>query len=367
VSTLPDRVAELIRPEVRAISAYHVAPAQGLIKLDAMESPYPWPGELREGWLAALAEVCANRYPDPEARSLRDRLQATMDVPAGMRVLLGNGSDELIQLVLMAVARPGRVVLAPEPSFVMYRMLALATGMQFVGVPLQAPDFGLDLQGMLEALERHRPLVTFLAYPNNPTGNLFERDQVLRLLAASPGLVVVDEAYTPFADTSFLQDLHHHPNLLVMRTVSKMGLAGLRLGWLAGAPEWLAEINKLRLPYNINVLTQVSAEFALAHLGVLQEQTARIRAERDRLYRALGALPQVHAWSSRANFILFRVPAGCAPGVHAGLLERGVLIKSLHGAHPLLADCLRVTVGTPAENDRFLLALVTTLAGCGSP
>ncbi|MCP4042106.1 MAG: histidinol-phosphate transaminase [Gammaproteobacteria bacterium] len=350
-------VEQLIRPEVRELSAYHVPDAGSMVKLDAMENPYPWPGELKEEWLRALEGISANRYPDPAARNLNARIRQAMGVPDGLEVLLGNGSDELIQLILMAVARPGCVILAPEPTFVMYRILSRVLGLNFVGVPLLPDDFSLDLPAMLEALEAHRPAVVFLAYPNNPTGNLFKPEEVRTILRASRGLVVVDEAYTPFARQSFLDALLEYPNLLVMRTVSKMGLAGLRLGWLAGAPEWIGELNKLRLPYNINLLTQVSAEFAFRHREILDGQTVRICKDRRELFTELSSLDGITIWPSHANFLLFRVEGGGADETFASLREQGVLIKKLHGSHPLLDGCLRVTVGTPEENRAFLTAV----------
>lgn len=350
-----DLIARLIRPEVQALKAYHVPDSSGLIKLDAMENPYAWPAALKQEWLEVLRHVPINRYPDPSAQALRAQLQQSLVVPAGMDVLLGNGSDELIQLILMGIARPGAVVLAPTPTFVMYEMIATFVGMQFVGVPL-ANDFGLDLAAMRAAIKAHKPAVVFLAYPNNPTGNLFDEQAIETLLRESPGLVVVDEAYHAFAQQSFMDRLGRFDNLLVMRTLSKQGLAGLRLGILAGNPAWLAEFDKLRLPYNINSLTQASAGFALKHIDVLNEQAARLRAERSRLLQALAAMPGVQVWPSVANFILFR-PNQPADTVHAALRQQGVLIKNLSGVGGVLANCLRVTVGTPDENATFLAAL----------
>ncbi len=352
-----DKVAQWIRPEIRALSAYHVPDAGGFIKLDAMENPYVWPEEMVDEWLERLRGVDINRYPDPAAGALRARLAEAFAVPAGMELLLGNGSDELIQILAMAVAGPGRVVLAPEPSFVMYRMIAQFVGLDYVGVPLAADDFSLDRAAMADAIERHQPALVFLAYPNNPTGNAFDAEAMREIIAMTPGLVVVDEAYAAFADDSFLPQLADFPNLLVMRTVSKMGLAGLRLGLLAGAPAWLRELDKLRLPYNINVLTQMSAQFALAHKDVLDEQTARIRHDRGLLHDALTEIPGLTVFPSQANFILFRTPSGRADPIFQGLKEHGVLIKNLNGAGGMLTDCLRVTVGTAEENAAFLKAL----------
>jgi len=349
-----------VRPEIRALTAYHVPDPGQCIKLDAMENPYGWPDELVDAWLERLRGVPLNRYPDPTARRLRDSLRAAMEVPADMGILLGNGSDELIQMIAQTVTAPGRAILAPEPSFVMYRLIAQVTGMRFVSVPL-GDDFGLDLDAMLEAIEREQPAVVFLAYPNNPTGNLFDAAAVRRILAAASGLVIVDEAYAAFAADSFMGTLGSHSNLLVLRTLSKTGLAGLRLGLLAGPPAWLNEIDKTRLPYNIGVLNQASAEFALEHRSVLDAQTARIRADRATLFAALVALPGLQVYPSEANFILFRTPAGRADTVFAGLRERGVLIKNLNAVGGALHDCLRVTVGTPAENAAFLAALRASL------
>jgi histidinol-phosphate aminotransferase len=345
---------DLIRDDILRFAAYHVPESAGLVKLDAMENPYRLPEALRVALGQIAAEAPVNRYPDPSARALKARLRAVMGVPDGMELLLGNGSDELIQIIAMALARPGAVMLGVEPSFVMYRMIAVFCGLRYESVTLR-DDFTLDVGACLDAIARHRPAVTFIAYPNNPTGNLFDRGGVSRMIEASPGLVVVDEAYYAFADASFLPRLADYPNLLLMRTVSKLGLAGLRLGLIAGRPEWLAELDKVRLPYNINVLTQGFAERVLGEPQVLEDQAAAIRAERRRLAAALAQLPHVRVFPSSANFILFRVPR--ASEVFTALRARRVLVKNLDGAHALLADCLRVTVGTPDENDQFLQAL----------
>ncbi len=346
----------LIRPEVRALSAYRVADASGLVKLDAMENPYAWPGDLTDAWLARLHNTHLNRYPDPAATDLKQRLRETFQIPAHAELLLGNGSDELIQILITALARRDAVVMSVEPSFVMYRQIAGFLGMRYVGVPLTA-DFQLDPSATLAAIEQHRPSVLFLAYPNNPTGNVFDSAVVRDIIAATPGLVVLDEAYFAFSGKSFLGCVLDHPNLLVMRTVSKLGLAGLRLGFLVGGPDWLTELEKLRLPYNINTLTQISSEFALCNIAVLEQQARKIAADRDGLASALAALPGLTVFPSQANFILFRVPQGTADTVFQGLRARGVLIKNVSSASTALKDCLRVTVGSPAETAAFLQAL----------
>lgn len=348
----------VIRDEIRALAAYHVPDSRGLVKLDAMENPYRLPSDLRSELGQLAAEASLNRYPDPGAHRLKERLRVALGVPEGMDLLLGNGSDELIQILALGVNRPGATLLGVDPSFVMFRIIAAFAGLRYVGVPL-APDFSLDTPSLLAAVQEHGPALTFIAFPNNPTGNLFEPDAVRALIEASRGLVVVDEAYHAFAGRSFLPELHRFPNLLVMRTLSKLGLAGLRLGVLIGRPEWLVELDKLRLPYNVNVLTQRLAACVLEHTDVLERQAAAIRSERTELLAALRALPGIRAYVSDANFILFRAPS--ADEVFAGLKTRGVLIKNLNGSHPVLTDCLRVTVGTPEENSRFLDALRQSL------
>jgi histidinol-phosphate aminotransferase len=350
---------QLVRPEILRLSAYHVPDARGMVKLDAMENPYRLPAELARALGEVLAATPINRYPDPRADGLKTVLRQAFSIPAQLEILLGNGSDELIQILALALARRDATLLSVEPSFVMYRLIAEFCGLRYVGVNL-TPDFALDEAAMLEAIAVHEPALTFLAYPNNPTGNAFDRAAIERIVRASPGLVVVDEAYHAFAGgLSFLDDVTRHDNLLVMRTVSKLGLAGLRLGYLVGPPGWIAEFDKVRLPYNVNVLTQQAACFALQNAAVLEQQAALIVAERARLAQALQGLAPVRVYDSVANFLLMRVERAAA--VFEGLKRRGVLVKNLHGAHPLLADCLRVTVGTPEENALFLDALKAEL------
>ena len=347
-----------IRPEIRAIGAYHVADATGLIKLDAMENPYRLPAPLADELGRRLSDVALNRYPPADPVALKAKLARAIGLPAGLQLMLGNGSDELIHLVIQSCARPGAVVLAPWPGFVMYELSAHFDGCRFVGVPL-ASDFALDREAILKAIAEQRPAVIFLAHPNNPTGNLFDHATLEAVLAAAPGLVVLDEAYLPFAQDTWLPALPAHPNALVLRTLSKLGLAGVRLGYLCGHPAWIAEFEKVRPPYNVNVLTLAAVDLLLDHLGELDQQAARIRQERTRLLGALRTMPGVTAFDSAANFILMRVPD--ADRIFAGLKARGILIKNVSRMHALLAGCLRATVGTAEENDAFLAALEASL------
>jgi len=350
---------DIIRDEIRALRAYHVPDSAGMVKLDAMENPYRLPRELRDRIAARVADAALNRYPDPEASELKAQLRAVMQIPDGMDILLGNGSDELIETLALAAAKPGAVMLGFEPSFVMFRMIATIAGLRYVGLPLNA-DFSIDAAGAIAALAQHRPALVFIAYPNNPSGNLFDAGIIERIIEAAPGLVVIDEAYHAFAGASFMPRLAEIPNLLVMRTVSKLGLAGLRLGLVAGRAEWLQHVDKVRLPYNVNVLTQLVAAEVLRHCEVLDVQSAAIRAERARLTAELRCLRGVETYASDANFILFRVAK--ADPIFSGLKARGILIKNLNGSHALLEGCLRVTVGTPEENSQFLSALTALLA-----
>ena len=345
---------QLVRPEILALKAYHVAEAEGMVKLDAMENPYLLPPQMRAELAAELAEAQINRYPEPTGRRLREMLASTMQIPAGMQVLLGNGSDDLIQMVTFALARPGASVMYPDPTFVMYKMNAVLSGMRWIGVPTR-DDFTLDCGSFLAAVREHKPALVFIAYPNNPTGVLFDEEEVAAIIRATEGLVVLDEAYHVFAQKSFMPRLAEFPNLLVMRTVSKLGLAGLRLGYLAGRPEWIEQFNKVRQAYNVGVLAQAAALFVLGKIDVLEGQAAAIRASRAGLREALANLPGVSVFPSAANFFLTRVPD--AARTFESLKAQGVLVRSFHGAHPMLANCLRITVGTPEENRILLAAL----------
>jgi histidinol-phosphate aminotransferase len=348
----PDK---LVRPEVLAMSAYPVADAAGMVKLDAMENPYPLPEALRRQLAEVLSRVALNRYPEPNPRKLRELIRRKMRVPAEMEILLGNGSDDLIQILALALARPGATMMYPSPTFVMYSMNAAFSRLRAVPVALRE-DFSFDADAFIARMREEQPALVFLAYPNNPTGVLYPEADVVRVIETAPGVVVVDEAYHVFAGKTFMAALARYPNLLVLRTVSKLGLAGIRLGYLAGRPEWIAELNKVRQVYNVNVLTEAAATFMLEHLEVLEAQAAEIRAERAKLQAGLSALRGLTVFPSAANFFLVRVPD--APGTYEALVRQGVLVRNLH---PGLVNCLRVTVGTPDENRILLNALKEAL------
>ncbi len=361
MTSLADRLRTTIRQDVASMHGYAIQPSAGLVKLDAMENPFRLPPELQRELGERLGRVAINRYPAQCAADVVAALTKFVDLPAGCKLMLGNGSDELIDMLSVACNVPGATILAPLPGFVMYEMSAKLRGLRFVGVPLTA-DFELDEAAMLAAIERHRPALTYIAYPNNPTANLFDERIVERIVAAvgaQNGLVVFDEAYQPFSSRSWMPKLAQHDHVLVMRTLSKFGLAGVRLGYLCGAAALIDEVEKVRPPYNVSALNAEAALFALQHADEYARQAAVLREERGRLQRALATLPGVHAFPSEANMILVRVPDG--KRAFDGMKARGVLVKHIAGLHPLLANCLRLTVGTPEENDQMIRALKESL------
>ena len=338
-----------LRADIKNINAYHVPAANDMIKLDAMESPFSLPDELVGQYLAYLADADLNRYPNPSADELQQALRKLMDIPNEFGVLLGNGSDELIQLLALACDAED-TILSVEPSFVMYDMIAKFTRLNYQGV-LLTNDFELDIEAMLAAIEQHKPKLIFIAYPNNPTGNTFERKAIEAIISASDAMVVLDEAYYAYSEDSFLLDINKYPNLVLLRTVSKIGFAGLRLGLLIGAQQTTEQLDKLRLPYNINTLTQVSANFLLQEQDEINNNAKIIIAERQSLSEALKAISGLVVYPSQANFILFKAPQ--ANTLFENLKENGVLIKNLSAA-PNLENCLRVTVGSAEQNQVFI-------------
>jgi histidinol-phosphate aminotransferase len=356
MSGLGDRIARTIRQDVTSSAGYAIQPSAGMVKLDAMENPFALPSALKRALGERLAEVAINRYPINKGE-VAAALAQHFEVPAGCKLIVGNGSDELIDLLSVACNVPGATVLAPLPGFVMYEMSARLRGLRFVGVPL-TPSFELDAAAMLAAIEQHRPALTYIAYPNNPTGNLFDEAVVQKIVdavGAQDGLVVFDEAYQPFSSRTWMPRLAEHEHVLVLRTLSKFGLAGVRMGYLAGAAALVDQIDKVSPPYNISGLNAAATLFALEHAEVFAEQAAILRRERERLLRELAAIVGMTVFPSEANMILVRVPD--AKGAFEGLKARRILVKHIAGLHPLLANCLRLTVGTPQENTLMIQAL----------
>ena len=354
-----------IRQDIQSMHAYAIQDSAGMVKLDAMENPFALSPELQAQLGERLGAVAINRYPGARIEDLKQALTRYVDLPEGHGLMLGNGSDELISLLAMACDVPGASILSPLPGFVMYAMSAQLQGLAFHGVPLTA-DFELDEPAMLAALRAHQPAITYIAYPNNPTANLWDAAVIRRLIAEAAtfgGLVVMDEAYQPFSSRSWLDEIRAKPaanaNVLLMRTLSKFGLAGVRLGYMLGPQTLVHEIDKLRPPYNVSVLNAECALFALEHADVFAQQAAQIREQRSVLIDALARMSGVTPFPSDANMVLARVPD--AQRCFEGLKARGILVKNVSKMHPLLANCLRLTVGTPAETARLISALQQAL------
>lgn len=360
-SPLDPKLKKLIRQDVQSMHAYAIQDSAGMVKLDAMENPHRLPAALQAELGQRLGALALNRYPNSRVNDLRRALADYAQMPEGFDIMLGNGSDELIGLLAMACDVPGGSILAPQPGFVMYAMSAQLQGLKFIGVDL-TPDFELDEPAMLAAICQHKPSITYLAYPNNPTANLWDDaviEKIVEAVGAQGGLVVMDEAYQPFSSKSYAGRMTRHSHVLLMRTLSKFGLAGVRLGYMMGPKALIAEIDKVRPPYNISVLNYECALFALEHADVFAAQAQDLVAQRALLYEALSALPGVRVWKSDANMILVRVPD--ASQAFEGLRNRKVLVKNVSKMHPLLVNCLRLTVGTAEENAQMLAALKESL------
>jgi len=356
---------QVIRPDVQSMHAYAIQDSKGMVKLDAMENPHRLPTDLQQKLGQRLGALALNRYPDNRVNDLRHSLAAYAAMPDGFDIMLGNGSDELISLLALACAVPPSSangfkkasVLAPVPGFVMYAMSAQLQGLDFHGVAL-TEDFELDEAAMLGAMAQHQPALTYLAYPNNPTANLWDDAVIEKIIDAAGvqgGLVIIDEAYQPFSSKSYIDRLARHHHVLLLRTLSKFGLAGIRLGYLMGRRELIAEIDKVRPPYNVSVLNCECALFALEHQEVFAAQALDLRAQRALLFKELAKLPGVRAYPSKANMMLVRVPD--AQKTFEGMRLRKVLVKNVSAMHPLLLNCLRLTVGTKDENRQMLAAL----------
>ena len=355
---LDQKLKKLIRQDVQSMHAYAIQDSAGMVKLDAMENPHCLPAALQEKLGKRLGALALNRYPDGRVNDLRHALADYAQMPEGFDIMLGNGSDELISLLAMACDVEGASILAPLPGFVMYGVSAQLQGLEFIGVPLTA-DFELDEAAMLAAIAEHQPSIIYLAYPNNPSANLWDDAVIEKIILAAPGLVVMDEAYQPFSSKSYLNRIQQHSHVLLMRTLSKFGLAGVRLGYMMGPKALMAEIDKVRPPYNISVLNYECALFALEHQDVFAAQALDLIAQRAMLLEALGAIPGVKAWQSDANMILIRVTD--AAKTFEGMKARKVLVKNVSKMHPLLANCLRLTVGTADENLQMLAALKASI------
>lgn len=338
-------IQRLIRPNLRSLKAYQAKEIPCAAKLDANESPFGFPVSKE-----TLRAFRTNRYPDPEARALKGAIAKALRVKPE-NILQGNGSDELIYYLITTFGGP---VLFPVPTFSMYGIIAQALGEKSISVPLN-DAFDLDLKKMLAAIRRHRPKLIFLSSPNNPTGNFFSAESILKIIVEvnEKAIVVIDEAYQPFAsEKGFIPLLRDYPHLVILRTLSKLGLAGLRVGFLIGKEEIIHQVNKVRLPFNLNAFSQALALSVMSKKATLKKNIRSIVSERQRLFGELSHIDGVMPYPSEANFILFRVKD--PDRVYEGLLNNGILVRNMKG---VVCGCLRVTVGTPQENRMFIKAL----------
>jgi histidinol-phosphate aminotransferase len=343
-------ITKLIKPEVRKLKAYFIDETPYRIKLDAMENPFSFPPEVRKEMADAVAGLPVNRYPDPSAEKLKESIAEFWGIGT-KRMILGNGSDELIQMIILAFGGP---VVIPAPTFAMYEITSRALSQEVAAVPL-GKDFSLNADKMLKKAKETRAKVIFLANPNNPTGNRFADEHVQKILNRTSAAVVIDEAYFSFSGKSFLPVLKDHPNMIILRTLSKIGLAGLRIGVLTASAKVIDQLNKVRLPYNLNSLSQTAARAALGRRDILNQQISLLISSRQRLYNELSGIKGITAYPSETNFILFRTTTD-ATRIYEKLKEAGILIKNLSRPGQL-ANCLRVTVGTPEENNGFITQL----------
>jgi histidinol-phosphate aminotransferase len=347
-------ITNLIKPNVRKLAAYHVDETKVRIKLDAMENPFPLPPAVRKDVEAAIRKTLINLYPDPSGKELKKAIAGFWNMKPE-QMILGNGSDELIQAIILAFGGP---VLVPVPTFAMYDITSRALGQNVVTVPLDK-NFDLDADLLLKQAKKSKARVIFLACPNNPTGNRFSDKAIRKVLANTNAAVVLDEAYYSFSGKTYLPLLKKYPNLILLRTLSKIGFAGLRVGILTAPTELVGELNKIRLPYNINSLSQAVAVAALKHKTIIERQISLLISERETLYNNLSLMTELDAYPSETNFIMFRTKMD-ASIVHAKLKQAGILIKNLSKPGPL-KNCLRVTIGTPSENRAFLKELTRIL------
>ena len=347
---------DTIKSPVRELRAYTLSPDRASVKINQNENPWDAPQELKEESLRRLRAREWSRYPDFVPQSLHEKLAGFANwTPDG--VIAGNGSNELIQALLMVTIGEGRRVLISEPTFALYRQVATVLGGEVISVPL-ASALTYDADALLETIKQNTPDVTIICSPNNPTGSVISDEELSRLLEATSGIIAVDEAYFEFAGHTVMPLLDAHKNLVVFRTFSKaMAMAALRVGYLLAAPELAREIGKAVLPYNLNAVSQTIAETAVEMYDeTLAPLVKKIISERARLFVELERIKGLTVVPSQANFMLLRFSNIEPRHAFKELLQRDILVRDVSG-YPMLHDCLRVSVGTPEENDKLLAAL----------
>ncbi len=344
---------KIVRKEILSLKPYKAQERDFPVVLDANESPFTLPDGIKKEIVENIDSIAFNRYPDPEGKLLKTSLAAFHGVKPE-NIVLGNGSDELILYLISAFSKRGFSTLYPVPTFSMYGIISQCLGQNKKEVPLDS-NFDIDIDTFLEAVEKMKISLIFLSYPNNPTGNCFSKNKIVKILKSFEGIAVVDEAYGDFSGKTFLPLLKKYKNLIITRTFSKIGLSSLRLGYLIANPEVCEIVEKVRLPFNVNSFSQGCGEIFLKQRKSIDKLINKIVEGREYLYSELKKIKEITPFASEANFILFRVPKKCG-FVHEELKKKGILIRNLN-TPGLLRDCLRVTVGTSSENQRFIKAI----------
>ena len=341
---------QLVKEKVRSLKAYHVENVDCEIKLHANENSFAPPPEILKQFNEIFQSTELNRYPDPDCGPLKQTLAKRLNVKTE-NLAIGNGSDELIQILLQVFCDPGETVGFPDPTFAMYGIIAQGMGLNSKTHPLD-DQWDFKAEPFLETMEANQVRIAFLSYPNNPTGNCFSATEVQKVIENFSGIVVLDEAYHDFAGKSFLSELPRHNNLIVLRSLSKIGLAALRVGYAIADPAIINQIDKIRLPYNSNSLSQRLTNQLLNHFAPVQKQLDLLVSEREQMIKELSNFKQLKVFPSDANFVLFRVEQDSST-IFKKLMDNGILVRNL-SQHPRLKNCLRVTIGTPDENKAFL-------------
>ena len=350
---MKNKINNFFRDDINLLKEYEIFDSTNMIKLDAMENPFDLNINFEIKGLSS-GIVSLNRYPDADCQSLKNKLHNKYRLDNKYDLIIGNGSDELIQLICLAFLKKENVVLCPAPSFSMYKKISQVLDLQFEEVSLKE-DFSLDIELMLKKIKDLNPAIIFLAYPNNPTGNLWSKEDIEAIIKQSNGVVVVDEAYGAFSQESFISKIDKFENLIIMKTFSKVGLAGIRLGYLFSNKYIIKQINKLRLPFNINSISQKISEISIDS-SYLEDQIKEIILLRSSLILELRNIKKIEVYDSKTNFILFKLLEGSANEVFESLLSDNILIKNM-SKMPGLKNFLRVTIGSKKENNLFIQSL----------
>ncbi|MDP1574330.1 MAG: histidinol-phosphate transaminase [Coxiellaceae bacterium] len=352
------KMLEHFRSEILDIPNHYKKIDPNSVKLNLMESPFTIPDELQNIIKKKLCFSDINRYPDPECTSLTKKIISSFSIKDG-EILLGNGLMELIQLICWAFSKPGEYVMIPSPSFFIFRRYIRQAHMQIIEAPL-TENFNLDIKKCLEIIKNYNPRIIFIDYPNNPTGNLFNINDILLILSTSDGIVVVDEAYFPHSNSTLMSYLNKYENLIILRSFSKMGFAALRLGFIAANKEIIQYIKKAQYPFAINSYIQIIAEVVLEHMATINEKIHEIANLKKKMHFSLSKIREISQFPSFANFILFKTDRN-SDHINEHLIKNNILINSLNGTNPLLKNCLRVAIGSEKDNEIFLEGLFDAL------